>query len=485
MSTAPALAQDEPLADCPDVRLHHGTLQIAERSFPLAELDARLRRAQALEPIGGACAFALATRVRQMRTLVLAIVNGEPVVIARIPTSLASQANALDARIEGLSVDREGHVSWTHFESRTEACQRTPNVRYAPRHAVYGGERAVPADGSYVDCAQRETPIRRPRPPRPGSLAPAADAPNAPTPPTVRLDTNASLTPGGEPSRVRIWSDGRLEVGNNTAPINLSLVREGNALRVSTECFNGRHNLLWISAVLEDQYEEDYFSRAQAYILKRDRLIRVLAWERHGAGWMTPERLGPLFRCDGTVRERRVSGTIYDARGRRIRDVRAHSVHDLQVSPIVDDVYRLRGDRLVHDSSVRTGLMHDRLSFAACPHVYVMRNGVFEANGAILRHLVGESSHGEQSLQLGRIPAGTLRVQLREEEHEITRLDHVEVVIDGHAFAPEGCEGAHCDADGNMHSMRQGDVLDLRFIVPAGEAHLRASGYYDVFPSTR
>ncbi|MEM6957075.1 MAG: hypothetical protein AAF645_15405, partial [Myxococcota bacterium] len=152
-STAPALAQDEPLADCPDVRLHHGTLQIAERSFPLAELDARLRRAQALEPIGGACAFALATRVRQMRTLVLAIVNGEPVVIARIPTSLASQANALDARIEGLSVDREGHVSWTHFESRNEACQRTPNVRYAPSHAVYGGERAVPADGSYVDCA--------------------------------------------------------------------------------------------------------------------------------------------------------------------------------------------------------------------------------------------------------------------------------------------------------------------------------------------
>ncbi len=478
---------------CPNIVIEGDSVRFGSQRIALRVLEPRATRALLLSKVRdrARCVVAIATDADQAQTFVVHIAGAEVTPIARIAAPHPDLAEPLQRRVESMGMSDEDTLTWGIVESRAEACRRAEGVRYVPRRMTYhqsgsSQTQTEDAEGTYVDCQSSRTQIRRPLPPARREVAARSPSPDHSDTARVLHESSVALVSGASSETVRVWSNGRLEVGGHEVGINLALLKNHQyALRVNTRCFDARRNIMWVTASLEDQYEEDSFWRAQAFMMIRGRLVRVLAWERHSAGWMTSERLGPHFRCDGTVRELRVSSVSHDARGRRIRNVEEHPFEEMQVSPLVEDVYRLRGRQLRHDVSFRTGLMHDRRSFAACPHVYVMRDGVYEPNGAILRHLNREDLYGTQRLRLGHVPAGILRIELREEEHEITRLDHVEVVIDGQRYAPLGCEGAYCTQDSDYHVMRQGTVLELRFRVPAGEAHLQASGFYEVFQSKR
>lgn len=113
---------------------------------------------------------------------------------------------------------------------------------------------------------------------------------------------------------------------------------------------------------------------------------------------------------------------------------------------------------------------------AACPWVVrVDARGAHEM-GEILRDLRGPERRGPQTLDLGPVEAGPLRVELHEREDEVTYLGSLHLEVDGRRVAPRA-------AVEDVMLLR-GDVLAVEFELPAaGHAVLHATGHY--VPTTR
>lgn len=127
---------------------------------------------------------------------------------------------------------------------------------------------------------------------------------------------------------------------------------------------------------------------------------------------------------------------------------------------------------------------------AACPYVYVLADGGEELVGEILRDVRGRDAYTTQGLTLPT-HEGWLHVQLREEKAEVTFLDAISVLADGHEVLPRACgvgvELSHCSADGVALRLTEGELLDLWFAVPRGaeSLELSATGYYVPTPTLR
>ncbi len=124
---------------------------------------------------------------------------------------------------------------------------------------------------------------------------------------------------------------------------------------------------------------------------------------------------------------------------------------------------------------------------AACPFVYVADDGgAWAVQGEILRNRRGAAAYGTQSLPLPVPHDGVLRVRIAEEKDEVTRLDAVEIVVDGEPLPLRACAAdpgpAWCRADREPVVLRRGDVLEIEVDVPSGAERidLRAAGYYAV-----
>ncbi len=143
--------------------------------------------------------------------------------------------------------------------------------------------------------------------------------------------------------------------------------------------------------------------------------------------------------------------------------------------------YRL-GATLVRESQRTVDNPHAD-ECAACPYVYVQEGTELVYRGEILRDLRRAELQARQDLALGEVSAvardGVIVVEIREEKVEVTFLDAVQLEVDGVAYSPRDCAGAHCSADHVYTQLARGESLRLEFDVDAqGEAQLVADGYY-------
>ncbi len=131
---------------------------------------------------------------------------------------------------------------------------------------------------------------------------------------------------------------------------------------------------------------------------------------------------------------------------------------------------------------------------AACPFVYRLDGDAWHKKGEILRHLIGATLDGWQSLEIGPIQQRkeVLALSIREEKPETTYLDAVYISVGEERFLPLACDGsnvpAYCSADGRVSRIESGDAIELEFALPkelSGRALMWAKGYYVAHPDSR
>lgn len=131
----------------------------------------------------------------------------------------------------------------------------------------------------------------------------------------------------------------------------------------------------------------------------------------------------------------------------------------------------------------------------ACPFVYTRTptSPDWSYHGEILRNLRSSGLEAEQRLDVSAESSacdGQVELRLAEEKRETTHLDAVALEVGGERLLPAACgeepSRAFCADDGVYEVIEEGQVLDLRFEIPArlrdscrlGGMRAWADGYY-------
>lgn len=217
--------------------------------------------------------------------------------------------------------------------------------------------------------------------------------------------------------------------------------------------------------------DEDPANRHQLFVLEAGALRRVLDLVPSVYG-VNPLVIGG----DGSVRYTEDGWTACERAGHPSRPVAREEV-----------ILRLRGGEMREAGRRRTSLRQVCDDLAACPVVYVVGADRETRAGEILRDLRGIDADALQGLALDTAPRA-LRVRLREQKNEVTRLDEIYLDADGQRVDARACAARAqpwCEAGGGRLRLGQGDTLELVFDVPAGAAVLTlfARGHYVPTPT--
>ena len=120
----------------------------------------------------------------------------------------------------------------------------------------------------------------------------------------------------------------------------------------------------------------------------------------------------------------------------------------------------------------------------ACPFVYSLIDGEETQQGEIIKQLVGPEAEATQTLPVQfTVSDGVITLIIREEKHETSYIDWLELSIDNEVLTMVKPVGALVEVDTNRLTLRKGEQIRLRFQVPERFANrtsgvLRSHGYY-------
>jgi hypothetical protein len=147
--------------------------------------------------------------------------------------------------------------------------------------------------------------------------------------------------------------------------------------------------------------------------------------------------------------------------------------------------YKLAKGGFVAAGETKTG-KYDANSCAACPYVYSLSANGRALQGEILRHQSSEADYRLDALPIDAVVVdGVVRIQLRELDHETTRLDSIALEIDGQLVEPLECgaatNGTPCTTDRSFVILDPGSIHGFTFPWRGPTPQtivLRANGYY-------
>ena len=328
-------------------------------------------------------------------------------------------------------------------------------------------------------------------PARPATAATPAPPEPPYTPPRELASTRGDLDHDGTLETIKLYSDGGLRVfhgdqeltdahGNiagTLVPFEADTLA-GGAPRlevVDIDRSDRQRELM----VMEAHGDEDPDGEFSFWVYREGRfwsMLRRVSYDQRAVAMHQGAR--PVIAGDGTVVVRR-DHCVRDAdTERHVPGITERSTFRY----VLTDGVMPRAELM---ENLRTERFASQCIMAACPVVRVGASD--EAVGEILRDLRGASHERWQSLTIpaSRVDTdGWLTVTLREEKHEVTRVDGAYLEADGVCIEPEGCGSsdapAWCVADGVRAVLPPGQSIRMRFRVGAArEITLWASGYYD------